>query len=712
MVKRLGILLLIISLSFAFSPPLISKADVSANSTFRMAGNDRYQTAVEVSKNGWPTGSNSLILAYGENFPDALSAASLAKKMSAPILLTPRNELDSNTANEIIRLGTKQVYIVGGTGVVSGNVADKLISMGITVERIAGYDRFETSVCVAQKLGSCSEAFIVTGEDFPDALSVAPIAAKKGIPILLVAKDYLPDSVKNYLSEKNIAKTYVVGGSDIIDSNVVAQLPNPEIINGSDRYDRNVNIINKFSSDIDFSNVYLATGENFPDALAGAALAPNTSSPIILIITTPSYGTNKLIFDKSSLIKSIRVLGGTAVVTDKTLSDLGSDPDKASNVVDNSTGNINYDQWIINQATLRILAKQAEEKRKEWDSYTTDQKYNRTYKQYVDKLADYNKEFNILKGMADDKPDKIISDQADVLKDKISNTSSEISDITPIENSGDSKLYLQKSCEALKSVVEKVNWYSFYKSINDVTQINEATKELNDAVTTFNEDFSKSYNYSIITENNGFNATEINQANTELYKFLTEYTTKFEKAYDNLKTAYDSMKNGKAQIDLMKVAKENICKPGYFDSFTSGKEEVSKIMDTYNCGTEAYKTLEQYSYDVITGDNGSDGNAAEKLSAFKTKVDELKSDLTKMEANNTAIQSVVDHSVQDAKEAELEFLEDKGFSSMEEYQKALEEQEKSTTAKQIADEAENISAEMKKQEEEKKLLLKLPINDG
>lgn len=364
-----------------------------------------------------------------------------------------------------------------------------------------------------------------------------------------------------------------------------------------------------------------------------------------------------------------------------------------------------YDQWIINQATINIQAKQAEQARKEWDSYTADQKYNRTYKQYMDKLAEYNKNINILKSMVDDKPQNLVSDDVDVIKNDLSQMYSDISNLSLGEKSGDSRLYLQKSCDALKNVADKVSWYSFYKSTKagSLAEVEKATNELNSAIKIFTDYFSKCYNYSIITQNNGFDATEVNQANTDLHEFVNGYVEMFQKSYDSLEAAHSSMLKGQVKSDLLKEAKANLGKPGYFNGFTSGQSVVGKISETAEYGEEAYKALEQYSYDVITGDKGSgDKSFKEKFIKFKANLDELKSELSKLKTKNTALQYKVDENVESAKAAERQFLEEKGFASMEEYEKYLEEQQKLVTQKQIADEAAKISAEMKKQEEERK----------
>lgn len=280
----------------------------------------------------------------------------------------------------------------------------------------------------------------------------------------------------------------------------------------------------------------------------------------------------------------------------------------------------------------------------------------------------------------------------------------EISAIPLGEKSGNSKLYLEKSCDELKTVAEKLGWYSFYKSVKagETEQIKKANTELDNAIKTFTENFSNCYNYSLITQNNGFNATEVNMANSDLYKFVEKYTNDLTKCYDDLDSAYKALKKGKAQYALLESANNNICTLGYFDGFTSNQAIVSKIVVTANSAKEAYNALDRYNMDVMTGDKGSDATFKEKFSTFKTKLDELKTELANLGQKNSTLKYVVDENVQAAKTAEHQLLEDKGFNSMEEYQKYLEDQQKLVTQQQITAECEKISAEMKRQEEERK----------
>lgn len=259
----------------------VNKGDLN---TIRLGGKDRYETSAVISQTGWKNGSTYVVLANGDNYPDALGAAPLAKKYNAPILLTGANSIPESILNEIKRLNVNHIFICGGTAVVSKDVESQLNAMGITTERLGGKDRYETSVLIAKKLGVVSgEVMTTNGYEWSDALSASSIAAKKGVPIILTDKDVLPDSTSSFLNATNFSKTYILGNTDLVSDNVVNKFPSAERIVGSNEYERNINIIKRFQSDIDFSNICIASGKNFPDALSGSALATMVSSAIVLV---------------------------------------------------------------------------------------------------------------------------------------------------------------------------------------------------------------------------------------------------------------------------------------------------------------------------------------------------------------------------------------------------------------------------------------------
>lgn len=279
----------------------------------RIAGDTQYDTASDIAKEGW-TQSDYAVLAYGGNFPDALAAGPLAKKYNAPILLTEAQRLSTITKQTLSDLKVKNVIIVGGTAVISSNVENEIKDLGINVTRLAGQDRYDTAIEIAKKMGDIQEVVVVSGEDYGDALSVSPIAAEKNIPIILVPNDSLTSSIQNYISSVTIAHTYFIGSDSQINDSVLSQFPNVERITGNDNYTRNVAVIQRFESQLDLSDVVLATGNGFADALAGSAYAALKKAPVLLVDNVYNQTTTDYLTSKRGKIDQLDVLGGEAVM--------------------------------------------------------------------------------------------------------------------------------------------------------------------------------------------------------------------------------------------------------------------------------------------------------------------------------------------------------------------------------------------------------------
>lgn len=279
----------------------------------RLAGLTRYETAVAIAKDGWQQ-SDYAIIAYGENYPDALAAAPLAKKYDAPIFLTQQNSLSNETKQALIDLKVKHVFIVGGIGAVTATVEKDLESIVSTVKRLAGNDRYETAIEIAKELGEINSISVTTGDDYADALSIGAVAGKLGMPIILVPKDYLPDSVKTYVSSHQIQASYIVGTQESISDSILSQLPNSERITGRDKYERNIAVLNKFGINFSNGSVCMATGNNFADALTGTAYASKKSLPIILLSDNINATTLKYIENNKDTLDTITIFGGEGVI--------------------------------------------------------------------------------------------------------------------------------------------------------------------------------------------------------------------------------------------------------------------------------------------------------------------------------------------------------------------------------------------------------------
>lgn len=288
----------------------------------RIPGDDRVDTAINISKSEYPS-ADTVIVVRKDLFPDSMTATVLSKQLNAPILLTGSNKLDERVKAEIKRLGAKDVIIVGGVNSVSTGVQNELKAFDKdTVERIAGLDRYGTSVAVANRVvgisGLTHKAVIASGEVFPDALAVSPFAAKNAYPILLVKKNSVPAEVNNAFAKLSIKETYLVGGEDTISKSTEGKLPKVlERMAGKNRYETSVQIAKaKFPQS---ERAYIASGEVFADALVIGPVGAKYNAPILL---TPSKNVSKPVADyiKSSKISKLIAVGGERYVPKKVMS--------------------------------------------------------------------------------------------------------------------------------------------------------------------------------------------------------------------------------------------------------------------------------------------------------------------------------------------------------------------------------------------------------
>lgn len=263
----------------------------------RIYGRDRYWVTSHVysTLEYWEYGSNTVILARGDMYPDALSGGPLATLETAPILLTPTNKLSDRVVMKLEHYQPENAIILGGTGSVSPEVVSQLNKLGINeIERIGGKDRYAVSASVAEKVSEYSgsdTAIIASGEVFPDALSASSIAGPMGMPILLVQSSKVPDSIQSFIKNHPEIKNFIiVGGPATVKDNVVTQLKQlrsgavVDRIGGKDRYEVSINVakygMNNYGMDL--STIAFVRGDIFPDALSGAPLANYFGAPIIL----------------------------------------------------------------------------------------------------------------------------------------------------------------------------------------------------------------------------------------------------------------------------------------------------------------------------------------------------------------------------------------------------------------------------------------------
>ncbi|MBN2839730.1 MAG: cell wall-binding repeat-containing protein, partial [Coriobacteriia bacterium] len=293
-----------------------------------VVGSTRVDTAIAASVMAFPGGSDVVILATAMNWPDALGGAALAGVLDAPVLLTGTETLPQSVADEIERLGATKVVIIGGLGAVSANV-ENAIDNAITVERIAGDDRYKTAEAVAARVieeqgaGFAGTALVATGADFADALAAAPLAAAQGWPLYLAQPvSGLTAASKTALAE--MTEVLVLGGDGAV-SKPVSDYLEGELgegavvrLGGADRYATAV-VIATYAVDEAghvWDGVGIATGEDFPDALAGGVVQGRAGSVMLLTRSTElTAATRAALLANSDDIVTVRFYGGTGAIS-------------------------------------------------------------------------------------------------------------------------------------------------------------------------------------------------------------------------------------------------------------------------------------------------------------------------------------------------------------------------------------------------------------
>ena len=303
----------------------------------RIEGNDRIETSVETSKDLYPNGTNAVVLANAERYTDVLTADPFAIQEKASALLTYKYEIPEKTLKEIQRLGAKKIYISGGYEAVSKKVVDELAAKGYEIFRFDGVDRYDTARKIAIKIrekGNTNTAELASGEDFPDALCMTPLAVKDHAPILLTKKDSIPKYTKQALAEWDIENIKIGGLEKAVspevekqlksgfeieknnkkDSNVYDGAKAVKRIGGEDRYETSAKLA-KESYPESKLGVY-ATGEDFPDALIAGNYAGTKEAPVLLV-KGDSLPEPIEKYTKESKIKKATIIGGVNAVSDK-----------------------------------------------------------------------------------------------------------------------------------------------------------------------------------------------------------------------------------------------------------------------------------------------------------------------------------------------------------------------------------------------------------
>ncbi|MDY6066004.1 MAG: cell wall-binding repeat-containing protein [Finegoldia sp.] len=294
---------------FLLASLILSQASlgvVNADSQ-RIAGANRYETALKISAKTYKS-ADTVIVVTGENFPDSLTASALSGLYDAPILLSTKSKVNE-VSKEIKRLGAKDIIIIGGQVAVSKEEENAYKSLG-KVRRIEGKNRYETANKIAKEIidqNGADSCFVASGENYPDALAIGPVANKNVTPVILASGDDLPEATE---SLKTIKEATIVGGPVAVGS-VEKNFTSSNRIQGSNRYETSTKVADKYFKGV--SKAALASGENYPDALALAPYAEKQNMPILL---SPAKGKNATVekYIKDNKITSLEIFGGEKAI--------------------------------------------------------------------------------------------------------------------------------------------------------------------------------------------------------------------------------------------------------------------------------------------------------------------------------------------------------------------------------------------------------------
>ncbi|MDU5186529.1 cell wall-binding repeat-containing protein [Finegoldia magna] len=277
----------------------------------RIAGKNRYESAAQISREQF-TNAKKVIVVNSQKYADALSATTLSDGRYS-ILYTEKDTLPTATRNEIQRLNPIEVYLLGGKQSISDGIENILKKYANKVTRIAGKDRYETSAKVAA-MSNKKNIVIASGENFSDPLYASSYAYSNNAKILLSSGKTLSRETRDYLlrNKSKIGNVTVVGGGKSISSSTVRYIQsvtgkNVGRISGRNRYEGSVKVANSMNK----SKVFIASGEDFADALAISPLAQKLNAPILLS-AKGKLDTSVIAFlnNFKNSIKDVFIVGG------------------------------------------------------------------------------------------------------------------------------------------------------------------------------------------------------------------------------------------------------------------------------------------------------------------------------------------------------------------------------------------------------------------
>lgn len=298
--------------------------------TGRYAGENRYGTAAALLEEFGNPGKD-LFIASGQVYADALTVAPAVHSVDGNLALTAKSGLSDSIKKSFDKLYVDQapsrVYIIGGESTLPKNIETDLQTRFPTsdIVRLGGADRYETSRRIAARFftNSSKEAFLATGQNFPDSLSAGAVAGALNAPVILVngSANKVDDATLQTLESVGADDTIIAGGEVSVTKSIETQLKTKfgtdkvQRKSGLTRYATNYELNLMVDVDVDSSDstVWLASGQVFPDALSVSAIAARPQSRLYLTRPDCMFTYASQIAAKAA---NLYIAGGKVTVSD------------------------------------------------------------------------------------------------------------------------------------------------------------------------------------------------------------------------------------------------------------------------------------------------------------------------------------------------------------------------------------------------------------
>jgi putative cell wall-binding protein len=293
----------------------------------RLAGGERFATSAEAARRLWPDGADTVVLATGLDYPDALAGAPLAAAADAPMLLAATDRLPEPVRRAIVDLAPQRVVLLGGEAVLSPAVAETVAGLPgrPAVERVAGPNRFATAEAAARATGGRADGDVAVagGSGFADALAAGALAAgDEPTPVVLASEARVEADVAG------ADRALLVGAlSSRAEQDARARADAVRRVAGPTRWATSravadMALTERLTGD---APLVVATGERFADALAAGAVAARRDAPLLLVPADGvTRGQAEWIATHHRRLTGAWIVGGTGAVTVSAADDIAA----------------------------------------------------------------------------------------------------------------------------------------------------------------------------------------------------------------------------------------------------------------------------------------------------------------------------------------------------------------------------------------------------